>query len=239
MLFRSYSELCDCYLVQLSIHTVIAQHISCYSELCDCYSVQFSIHTVIAQHIWCYSELCDCYSVQLSIHTVIAQPIWCYSELCDCYSVQLSIHTVIARLILCYSELCDGYSVQLSICTAFAQLSWSYSKFYDCYSVHFFIILLLLNAFGVKINFMTVIQFSSNYIMFLTNTTFVAVNCLAFSIQFSFHMSIAPVNSPYRTTCLKRTLPLPLFTDSHIFLIEITRSVFDISTLLYLLPPTL
>ena len=129
------SELCDCYSVQFSIYTVIAQLIG---VTVNCVTViEFSsqyillllnrlvlqwivwllFSSVLNTYCYCSTHLVLQWIVWLLISSVLntycyCSTDWCYSELCVCYSVLFSIHTVIAQLIRCYSELCDCYSVQ-------------------------------------------------------------------------------------------------------------------------------
>ena len=49
--------------------------------------------------------------------------------------------------------------------------------------------LLLLNCFGVTVNFVTVINFNSQYMLFLLNRCDVTVNFV--TVQFSIHTLIA------------------------------------------------
>ena len=122
----------------------------------------------IAQHIWCYSDLCDCYSVQFSIHTAIAQ--------------NFSTHLVLQWIVwLLFSSFLNTYCY----CSTFLN---TFGVTVNCvtvieFSSHY--ILLLLNWFGVAVNYVTVIKFSSQYALLLLNSFDFTLNSATF-IQFSF-----------------------------------------------------
>jgi len=79
--------------------------------------------------------------------------------------VLFSIYTAIAHIIWCYSELCDCYSVQFSIPTLIA---WQFSVKVNCVTFIYFssqYILLFLKSFFVTVNCVTLILFSSQYVL--------------------------------------------------------------------------
>ena len=93
-----YSELCDAYSVQFSIHTVIVKLIG---VTMNCVTIiQFTSQYILLLFNWLVLQwiVWLLFSSVLNTYCYCSSD-WCYSELCNCYWVQFSIHIVIPQLI--------------------------------------------------------------------------------------------------------------------------------------------
>ena len=167
----------------------------CYSELWDCYWVPFSIYTVIVDLICVTVNFVTVFEFSsqyilllltwLVLHWIVwllfssvlnlycnCWTEWCYSVLCDFYSVHLSINNLIAKLI--------GVRVN---CVAVIYISAQYILLLlNCLVLQLQLQLIVRLLFSkvlntyfipepicVSVDFLGVIEFSLQYILFLLN----------------------------------------------------------------------
>ena len=137
----------------------------CFSELCDWYSFDFSIHTVIAKLIGvtvnCVTFLSSVLNTYCCFLTVL-----CYSDLCGCYWVQFPLNSVIAQLIgvTVNCVIVIEFSPKQIFYWSIFFVKGNFVSVIQFNSPH---IPLLLNPFGVTLNSVTVFQVFSQYILLL------------------------------------------------------------------------
>ena len=130
--------------------------------------VQFSCQYILLLLNWLLLKWIVWLSEFSSNYIFYCSTDWCYRELCDCYWVHFSIYIVISQVIRVIGIMWLLLSLVLNT-YCYYSTDWRHSELFDCYWVQFTIYTVIADLICVRVNCVTVIKFSSQYILLFLN----------------------------------------------------------------------